>query len=235
MTISEQTSVGAIAATVPGSVRVFERHGVDFCCGGGKSLALACEEAGLSVADITEEIAAAAATPAAGVTDWTHQPLGRIVDHILATYHAPLHDGLPVIESLAAKVVRAHGARSPAFARIDAIVRELAADLNTHMHKEEVVLFPMIRGIEAGKAAPNPLDAPIGVMEAEHDHAGALLQQLRTLTEDYVPPAYACQTLRALYAQLDELERAMHLHVHLENNVLFPRAIELAHRQTSRP
>lgn len=229
MTISEQTAVGEIAATVPGSVRVFERHGVDFCCGGRKTLAAACAEAGLPVAEIATELEAVArsATPE---IDWTREPLGRLVDHILATYHVPLHDGLPVIDALAERVERAHGAKSAALVQVRRLVADLAAELTTHMQKEEVVLFPMIRRIENGYTAPMPLDASIDVMEREHDHAADILQRLRILTDDYAPPAFACDTLRALYTELDALEQAMHLHVHLENNVLFPRALEWSHR-----
>jgi regulator of cell morphogenesis and NO signaling len=134
-----------------------------------------------------------------------------------------------MIDTLAARVARAHGAKSQALVEVREVVADLVTELTTHMQKEEVVLFPMIRRIEAGQAAPMPLDAPIHVMEREHDHAGDLLQRLRVLTDDYVPPPFACDTLRALYRELDALEQAMHVHVHLENNVLFPRAVEQSH------
>jgi len=230
MRISDQTTVGDLAASLPASIRVFERHGLDFCCGGQKSLAAVCEEAGLSIDEVTDEIAAEAEAGAcAGETcDWATEPVPRLLDHIVSTYHASLREDLPRLQSLAAKVVAAHGTKTQVCAQVQAIVDSLATDLLAHMRKEEVVFFPAIRRLVAGQPVGLPLQAPLAVMEAEHDHAGALLHQLRTITDGYVPPGWACPTVRALYAQLEQFERAMHVHVHLENNVVFPRAAALA-------
>jgi regulator of cell morphogenesis and NO signaling len=225
MTITEQTPVGELAATVPASVRVFRRHGLDFCCGGRKALAAACDEAGLSVDAITREIEAEMQGAGPDQRDWMTEPLPAIIDHIVTTFHDPLRSELPDLQALAAKVARAHGAHSSIPNRLVTILDELTADLLAHMRKEEIVLFPAIRQIETGQPAPAWLAAPISVMEAEHDGAAELLRELRTVTEDYVPPAWACATVRALYEGLDQLEQTMHLHVHLENNILFPRAL----------
>jgi regulator of cell morphogenesis and NO signaling len=228
MTITESTSVAEIATALPASVRIFQRHGVDFCCGGKKPLGVVCEEQGLSFADLATAIEAAAAEPAP-TQDWTSAPLHSLVDHIVATYHDALREELPRLETMASRVVRVHGGRDPqVLPRIEAIVRELSTDLNAHMRKEELVLFPTIREIEQGSAARRPtISAPIRVMEWEHDRAGELLTELRSLTEGFEAPGWACQTLRALYHGLAELEASMHVHVHLENNVLFPRALRL--------
>ncbi len=233
MTITENTSVAEIAATLPASVRIFQRHGVDFCCGGKKPLGVVCEEQGLSFADLTSAIEqAAAAAPAADTQDWTRAPLHVLMDHIISTYHDALREELPRLETMTARVLRVHGGREPrVLGRIDAIVRELSADLHEHMRKEELVLFPTIWAMERGAGdGPSRVTAPIRVMEWEHDHAGDLLAELKSITGGFACPEWGCQTLRALYHGLRELEASMHVHVHLENNVLFPRALRLAAR-----
>ena len=228
MTITESTLIADIATDVPSSVRVFQRHGVDFCCGGKKPLAVACDELGLSFADLTREIETAAAGPAATVRDWNTAPLHDLIEHIVATYHEPLREEMPRLEAMAVRVARVHGQKAPRLLdRIEHIVGELSADLTEHMRKEELVLFPAIRDIEKGASSRVPLDAPIRVMEWEHDRAGELLAELRSLTDGYVPPEWACATARALYQGLAELEASMHVHVHLENNILFPRTLAL--------
>lgn len=228
MTITETTTVADIAAGIPSSVRVFQRHGVDFCCGGNKPLAAVCEEQGLSFAELTKAIEATASrTPAD--RDWTEAPLHELIDHIVSTYHDTLREELPRLESMAARVLRVHGSKAPRLlGRLDAIVGEFSADLNEHMQKEERILFRLIRAAEEGEATSMPIGAPIRVMEHEHDRAGELLAELRTLTDDFAPPEWACATFRALYQGLEELEASMHVHVHLENNILFPRALRLA-------
>jgi regulator of cell morphogenesis and NO signaling len=230
MTITEQTSVSDIATEIPSSVRVFQRVGIDFCCGGKRPLAAVCAERGLCFADLTREIEAGAASPHDD-RDWTRETLSSLAAYIVATYHDRLREELPRLEALALRVLRVHGAKEPRLlGRIDAIVRELSADLAEHMRKEELVLFPAIDRLEAGAgdAFGGRLALPIGVMEQEHDAAGALLAELRDVTSGFEPPAWACTTCTALYAGLAELEREMHVHVHLENNVLFPGALRLA-------
>jgi regulator of cell morphogenesis and NO signaling len=228
MTITEHTTVGDIAAALPSSVRVFQRHRLDFCCGGKKPLSVACAELGLSAATLVQEIEVAAAEPDVSDRDWTTAPLHQLTAHIVATYHVPLREELPRLESMAARVARVHGQKAPRLlGRLEAIVGELAADLYAHMRKEEMVLFPAIGTIERGGTYPVPLGAPIDVMEGEHDRAGALLAELRALTDGYTLPAWACATVRALYQGLAGLETSMQAHVHLENNILFPRALAL--------
>ncbi len=228
MNITEQTTVAAIAAALPSSVRVFQRHGIDFCCGGKRPLAQACAEHGLSFADLTHAIESAAATPVQNDTDWSRAPLRELITHIVARYHDRLREELPRIEAMAAKVAQVHGDRAHRLRRLEAIVTELSVDLQTHMRKEEVVLFPAIAAMESGARKPSAaLAAPISVMEDDHDRAGELLAERRTLTDGDAAPEWACGTFRALYDGLAELESDMHVHVHLENNVLFPRSLHL--------
>jgi len=228
MNITAHTTVAEIASTMPSSVRVFQRHGIDFCCGGRTPLSSACEEQGVRFAEVVEAIEASAHAPAPDSHDWAAEALAALIDHIIATYHEPLRDELPRLESMAAKVSRVHGAKAPHVTRVAAIVTELSADLQLHMRKEELVLFPAIRRLEAKSARPDlRLEGATTTMEHEHDHAGAFLSELRVITDDYVAPEWACDTFRALYHGLSELEAAMHVHVHLENNILFPRALAL--------
>lgn len=222
MTITENTTVAEIAATLPSSVRVFQRHDIDFCCGGKKPLGAVCADRGLPFDDVRGEIVASAAAPQGLDHNWSVAPFTELTAHIVRTYHAPLREELPRLESMAAKVAKVHGAKDDRLIRIAAIVSDLSADLLMHMEKEEQILFPAINAIEiAGRAGR--LDGPISVMEHEHDQAGGLLAELRSLTDGYQPAQWGCATLRALFAGLAELEATMHVHVHLENNILFPR------------
>jgi len=220
-------TVGQLVVERPLRARVFEKHGIDFCCGGRKPLRTACEEHGVAVAEVTRAIEAAATAPTAE-RDWTHEPLGALVTHIVTTYHDSLRTELPRLGTMALKVMQVHGARAPHLARLNELVTAFAEDMFAHMHKEEMVLFPSIREIENGEASqPAWIEMPIGVMVQEHDSAAALLAEMRRVTDDYVAPEWACQTFRALYHGLAELESSMHVHVHLENNILFPRALDL--------
>lgn len=229
MVITEDTPIREIAAGLPSSVRVFQRYRIDFCCGGRVPIGEACRKHGLDVAEVTTAIVASAASPAADHRDWAAEPLAALIDHIIATYHRPLRDELPRLEAMAGKVARVHGEHAPFLTRVEDIVRDLVAELTTHMGKEEMVLFPAIRAIGERRAlAPMWITAPMSVLEHEHDHAGALLGELRRLTAGYAAPDWACETLRALYDGLAALEATMHVHVHLENNVLFPRALKAA-------
>lgn len=228
MTITENTTIADIAGALPSSVRVFQRHGIDFCCGGKKPIGLVCSERGLNFNEIVSALEASRGTAGDEPHDWSSESLGALIDHIVTTFHEPLRDELPRLQAMATKVARVHGTKASHLMRLDAIVGELSAELLTHMRKEEMVLFPAIEGLEEGAARVGmPIAAPIAVMEDEHDHAGALLAELRSLTDGYVPPEWGCATMRALYHGLAELESAMHVHVHLENNVLFPRAFRL--------
>jgi regulator of cell morphogenesis and NO signaling len=228
MKITEHTTVADVASALPSSVRVFQRHGIDFCCGGKTPLATACREHDIAFADLVNAIEVSAHTPSDD-RDWRTEPLHLLIDHIVVTYHRPLREELTRLETMAAKVASVHGSKAAHLTQLETIVSELAAELRMHMRKEELVLFPAIYDIEHGRPHPGiRIEAPIARMEHEHDDAGMLLSQLRAITDGYTPPDWACATFRALYAGLSELETTMHVHVHLENNILFPRALVLA-------
>ena len=227
MTITDTTTVAEIASALPASVRVFQRYGIDFCCGGKTPLAVACEQQGLAFADVASAIDASAEA-VAEERDWSGEPLPALIDHIVSTYHDALREELPRLESMANRVLRVHGPVAPHLTRLAAIVAELSSDLRMHMRKEELVLFPAIRTIATGSAAGLPIAMPITAMEDEHDHAGTLMSELEIITDGYTAPTWACETYRALYHGLAEFVSTMHVHVHLENNVLFPRALACA-------
>jgi len=218
--ITGDTKVGELAARHPQSTRVFARHNIDFCCGGGRPLSEACAASDLDletiVAELQEELSSNK-----DLRNWSKAPFGEIIDHILAAYHAPLREELPRLEAMARKVNEVHGAKEPE--RLPALLSTLLAleaELTDHMMKEEQILFPMIRRGEGAFAG-----GPISVMEEEHESAGAALLKLRELTSDYTVPEEACTTWRALWHGLESLESELHDHIHLENNILFPRAL----------
>lgn len=213
--------VGQIAARHPLATRVFARHRIDFCCGGGRPLGTVCAERGLDGDAVLDEIRRELATPGTREERWDEAPLGELVEHILAAYHRPLKEELPRLEAMADRVVQVHADKDPErLPELLSVLRRLKAELEDHMEKEEVVLFPMIRRDEGAMA-----DGPIAMMEHEHDDAAVALRRLRELTDGYTVPAQACNTWRALWHGLAALEEAMHRHIHLENNILFPRAL----------
>lgn len=229
MTFTADTTVAEIATGVPASVKTFLRYGIDFCCGGKVALGAACRDRGVDYEEVARAIHASAVDPAGPERDWRNAEPGELADHIVSRFHDPLREDLPALQQLAARVLASHGDKDPDLARgISSALGELTAELLQHMAKEEAVLFPAIRRLDRGARAGIPIDMPIAVMEQEHEHAGALLARLRALTSGYQVPAWGCRTVRALYSGLERLEREMHLHVHLENNILFPRALEAA-------
>jgi len=221
MTITPESKVGQIATEHPLATRVFARHGIDYCCGGGVALSKACEKRSLDVTELVAEIERELAAPVEDEVRWDRASLKDLIEHILTTYHRPLDEELPRLEAMARKVDSVHGERHPdLLPAVLSTYLELKAELDQHMMKEEQVLFPLILDGRGALAA-----APVSVMEQEHEHAGAALSRLRELTDGYQAPEHACNTWRALWHGLGALEEDLHRHIHLENNVLFPRAL----------
>jgi regulator of cell morphogenesis and NO signaling len=222
MTITKDTRVGALAARHPLATRVFARHDIDYCCGGGRALDQVCQEKGLDIDAVLKELQAELATASAPEERWDEAPLRDVIEHILAAYHQPLAEELPRLELMARKVLDVHGDKDrERLTELVNVFTGLRAELEQHMAKEEQILFPMILQGHGAMA-----DGPISVMEDEHDSAGAALRRLRELTDGYRVPEQACNTWRALWHGLAALEEAMHRHIHLENNILFPRALQ---------
>jgi regulator of cell morphogenesis and NO signaling len=228
-------TVREIAQKQPTSIRVFEKFGIEYCCGGGERLIEACAAKDVDVDAVIAALEAAARNENAGVKDWTKDSLANLTQHIVATHHAYCKEELPRLSGLAMKVVKAHGGTNPELALIRARLAELAEELTEHLAEEEVAVFPMIVKLEADKisAGAEPAESrvsvgnPLALLIQEHDHAGVLLAEIRSLSRDFNAPEYACTTYHAFFEGLKEFERDLHRHVHLENNILFPRAIEL--------
>ncbi len=228
--IRDDTTIAALAAASPATIRVFQRHGIDFCCGGKRPLSEVCAEKGLDLAGLAAELESAAAERS-GEPDWTRVRLGTLVAHILVSYHEALREELPRLQAMADKVARVHGDHHPQTIAVRRVLAGFVADLERHMVAEEDEVFPRILELErrAGERRDHgtALAARLAELGREHEAAGGALTELRDLTEGYTPPPQACNTFRGLYWGLGELERTMHRHVHLENNILFPRALAL--------
>lgn len=234
MIIRDDRTVGQLVAERPALSRVFEQFGIDYCCGGKQTIAAACEQRGLDVAAVAGAVSAAlegSRQPGEG-PDWRQASITELCDHIVERHHGFLREELPRLSQLVEKVEKAHGARHPELHEVREVFDMLTDDLVEHTLVEERVLFPACQLIERGE--PTGLGA-IGVMVAamEHDHevAGDGLARLRRLTGGYVPPDAACNSYRAMLEGLGSLERDMHEHVHLENAVLFPKALAMESAQ----
>ncbi len=219
MIVNTNSVLAQLVTEYPASSRVLLRHGLDFCCGGQQTLVAACEGAKLGVDDVIAEMNELTVDDAA--VRWDTAPIPDLIDHILETYHAPLPEEFAQLQSMTDKVLRVHGEKDPErLGGLAKAVRFLADDLSVHMKKEELVLFPWI----LNGRQPKPV-APISAMRHEHEEAGAALEELRTLTDNFTPPNGACMTWRTLYARLERFDSDLRHHIHLENNILFPRVL----------
>ena len=228
-------TVRDIATENPSAVRVFEKYGIEYCCGGQVPLADACATKGINVNDVIASLEAASVPSAPGEKDWAKESLASLAAYIVDTHHAYVTREVLRLNELAAKVVSRHGDIREELPEIQSKLTELGEELIAHQGKEEVVLFPYIGKLEKfatglGATPRNPFGTianPIAMMIKDHDYAGELMAGIRKLSQDYTTPESACPTYRAFYAGLLEFERDLHQHIHLENNILFPRALAL--------
>lgn len=221
MNLSPQSRVGDIAAHHPLATRVFARHGIDFCCGGGVALADACAKRNVDTTEVLEEIEREITSPAASsvTAPWNEAPLAELVAHIVERYHEPLREELPRLESMARKVFRVHGDKDPE--RLGALLESflrLKGELDQHLSEEEQSLFPSL--LRADSDGTSDVQAFVD----DHTRVGQELHRIRELTDEFRVPAGACNTWNALWHGLAALETDLHEHIHLENNVLFRRA-----------
>ena len=235
-TLTSSKTIGDIAAENPAATAVFEKLGIDYCCGGGQTLDQACRAAGLSATDVTDSLDHAAASRSEKPErNWTAEPLTDLMAYIRNTHHAYTRAAIERLQPLFEKVCGVHGPNHPELSQLRSIFAGMAEELTTHLMKEEMVLFPYIgrmeeAAIEKSAAPPAPFGTvqnPVAMMMREHDSAGDALRQLRSLSQGYAVPADGCASYRALYQALEELEADLHRHIHLENNILFPRALEM--------
>lgn len=235
---AEATVRDAVLAN-PRTAAVFEEAGIDYCCGGDVSLSAACARAGIEVNELLRRIelaerdAAVAPDSCEPSLDWAHRSLKELTDYVVAKRHAYTRRTCEEIRSLLGKVASAHGDKYPAIKRIGQIFEVLEWELSRHMDEEEGALFPSIARLEARRPAawPEPARYLVPEMVGDHLAAGEMLREIRRESGDFTPPEHACDSFRRLYRLLRDLARDLHWHVHLENNVLFPRAMQLLARK----
>ncbi len=228
-------TVREIALEQPSSIRVFEQFGIDYCCGGRKPLAEACAARNLEIDSVIAALEGAEKKPGTEVENWAEKSLESLSSHIVAKHHAYVKRELPRLAQLADKVVNRHGSTRPELPVITAALMQLDKELTQHLAKEEAVLFPYIAALEQSVSigTPKPRSCfgtvanPIAMMTQEHDAAGSLIAEIHRLSGNFTTPEDACPTFHAFYDGLREFEQDLHQHIHLENNILFPRAIEL--------
>lgn len=216
--LTEQT-LGKLACLIPGATRIFRQHKLDFCCGGNTSLRDAATRRALDAEAIAEQLAALG-DHANAHPDWRNQPAGKLIEHILERFHEPHREQLPELIRLANRVEQVHGNKADCPRGLAEHLWTMQQELESHMLKEEQILFPML---QRGMKLPQS-EGPIAVMRFEHDQHGVALRRLADLTNDITPPENACNTWRALYRGLEELRDDLMQHIHLENNILFANA-----------
>ena len=230
-------SLGEIVAADYRAAAVFDSFGLDYCCGGKRTVDDSCRAKGVDASGVVTALAALAGDAADGRKADDQWEAGELVDHIVRTHHAYVRAALPVTSAHLDKLVAVHGERHPELARVAEHFTQIGRELQAHMFKEEQVLFPYIQGLAAARhGAPPPpnmfgsVQNPIRMMELEHQSAGSELFLIRELTGDYTVPADGCATYRVTYDELAAFDRDLRLHIHLENNVLFPMAVTLDER-----
>jgi len=230
-------TVRELALEIPNATRIFEKVKIDYCCGGNKSLDDACAIAGVEVGELERLFAEAAKSdaPANSELDFQKLTLTDLIGHILAKHHVYTKEEMTRLQLLIAKVIAAHGANHSELPHMGELFQRLCADLTPHMAKEENVLFPYLEELEASLLQNGPapfapfgtVKNPVRMMMMEHDTVGDLLRELRALSSDYAVPADGCISYQTLYQALEVFEKDLHQHIHLENNILFPRAVEM--------
>jgi regulator of cell morphogenesis and NO signaling len=237
MSVTTEKTVGEIAQENPAATRVFEKLRIDYCCGGGQTLDQACQARHLSINEVEAALAAAsqAASATAPERNWRTEPLAELISHIERTHHVYTRQEIARLGPLFDKVCAVHGGNHSELLGLREIFTALAEELTTHLMKEERVLFPYITRMEEAVVAeepvlPSPFGSvrnPVAMMMHEHDAAGSALRDMRRISNGYAPPSDACVSFKMLYQALAALEVDLHQHIHLENNILFPRAIEM--------
>lgn len=233
-------TVRDIALEQPQATRVFEKLKIDYCCGGDKTLSEACKSAGVEISNVEALLAEAgrADLQSDGSPDFQKATLRELIDHILDKHHVYTKNEIQRLESLIAKVISAHGGNHPELKDVGRLFEQICDDLKPHMFKEEQALFPYVQKMEGSavenRSAPlapfGTVNNPVRMMMMEHDAVGELLRELRATTSNYTVPADGCISYQTLYQALEAFEQDLHQHIHLENNILFPRALELETR-----
>ena len=235
MLLDPTKTVGELAVAIPNATRVFEKTKIDYCCGGDQLLGDACVKAGVDLQMLEQMLAASVEPATAATADFQQMTLAGLIQYILDKHHVYTKEEMNRLESLVAKVVGAHGANHPELLTMRDLLQQLFAELRGHMFKEEQILFPFVvefeQSVRQNRPTPSApfgtVNNPIRMMMFEHDNAGEILRELRKLSTDYKTPADACISYQTFYQALEAFEQDLHQHIHLENNILFPKAIAL--------
>lgn len=236
-TIKEKTVADFVTENIK-TADVFKKHGIDFCCGGGITLEKACTKNNVDQTLLEKELLDAIKIIDRAY-DYDAWNLTFLIDHIVNIHHTYVKESLPILSQYANKVAKVHGEHYPEVIKINKLFHEVANELMMHLQKEELVLFPFIKQLASAEVEKTELNIPhfktihnpIKMMEYEHENAGDIFKQIAELTHNYTPPEGACNTFKALYAKLQEFEEDLHRHIHLENNILHPKAIALEAKQ----
>lgn len=228
-TIENKTVAEVVSENIK-TAHIFKKYGIDFCCGGGMTIEKACEKKNVDYPTLKNELLNVDETPKE--YNYNSWKLDFLIDHILNVHHAYVEEAIPLILQYSKRVAEVHGHHYSEVIEINKLFAKAADELMSHMKKEEIVLFPYIKNLLFHKSVVKPLNLPpfktisnpIEMMESEHESAGHILKKIAKLTNNYIPPEDACNTFKALYAKLDEFERNLHRHIHLENNILHPKA-----------
>ena len=226
-----EKTIGEIVAQDYRTAAVFEQFGIDFCCKGNRTIQDACAAKNISSDAVIQQLTALPPANLVTEEDYKQWPMDKLSNHIEERHHGYINEKMPLLLQYLEKVSKVHGKEHPEVVDIYELFRECAAELSMHMKKEELILFPFIRKMAgSNQLAKMPhfgtVENPVNMMRHEHDTEGERFRKIAVLSNDYTPPADACNTYRVSYAMLKEFEQDLHLHIHLENNILFPAAIQ---------
>ncbi|GAA4445560.1 iron-sulfur cluster repair di-iron protein [Ravibacter arvi] len=234
MNIHKDSIIGELVAEDYRTAAVFKRNGIDFCCNGNRSIGDACSHKQLEATALIRQLEAVGTQKSDGSPDFNSWPLDLLADYVEKKHHRYVEAKIEEIRPFLSKVALVHGDRHPELFEVEQLFEASAGELAVHMKKEELMLFPYIRKMVSAAKSGIPVQAvfgsvqnPIGMMIHEHDTEGARFRRIAELTRDYTPPADGCNTYRVTLSLLKEFEDDLHLHIHLENNILFPKSVEL--------
>ncbi len=235
-----QKQIGQFVADDYRTAAIFSKYGIDFCCKGHRTIEEVCNKKGIDANQLLDELEALLNSKTDQSIDYKSWPMDLLVDYIEKKHHRYVEEKVPVLRQFLDKLCRVHGERHPELFQINELFTASAGELAAHMKKEELILFPFVKKMvsavinQGGVEAPHfgTVENPIAMMMEEHDNEGERFRKIAELTNNYNPPADACNTYRVTFAMLDEFEKDLHLHIHLENNILFPKAIKLEQQFT---
>jgi len=233
--VNTQKEIGQYVAEDFRTAAIFSKYKIDFCCNGNRTLDEVCNKKGMDPNVLVDELNAVLRTSGGESIDYKSWPLDLLAEYIEKKHHRYVEEKIPVLLQFLNKLCRVHGERHPELFKINELFTASAGELASHLKKEELILFPFIKKMVAAKLGQSEVQAPqfgtvenpIEMMKHEHDTEGERFREIAELTDNYTPPADACNTYKVTFAMLEEFESDLHLHIHLENNILFPEAIKL--------